>query len=238
MGIMSSCVINQWFDIMSLADPAMQEDLQIEGLRESSAFVHALAEKEMESIPCGNIILGGLSQGCATGLHALLTFEPKGSEGGEKKSSLGAFVGMSGWMPCRPTIDEIVKKPVAYGIDNANEGAPFARDQGADETGRSAELQALNFLRDSMSLPPLATASPACFQTPVFLGHGSADDTVAVQLGDEASATLRALGLDVTWKTYKDFGHWYKDPEEIDDIVDFLREKVGSLESKSGEREH
>lgn len=33
--------------------------------------------------------------------------------------------------------------------------------------------------------------------------------------------------MDVTWKVYEGFGHWYKMPDEIDDIVRFLQEKVG-----------
>ena len=33
--------------------------------------------------------------------------------------------------------------------------------------------------------------------------------------------------MDVTWKTYDGFGHWYKVPDQIDDMVDFLQKKVG-----------
>jgi hypothetical protein len=32
--------------------------------------------------------------------------------------------------------------------------------------------------------------------------------------------------MDVTWKIYESFGHWYKVPDEIDDILNFLREKT------------
>ena len=90
------CPINQWFDIVSLDDTCFRNDLQIEGLRESSTFIHEIIQGEMESIPCGNIIIGGLSQGCATALYALLTFEPPLPCNMEKPSSLGAMVGMSG----------------------------------------------------------------------------------------------------------------------------------------------
>lgn len=65
-------------------------------------------------------------------------------------------------------------------------------------------------------------------QTPVFLGHGSADPKVSVCLGQRmASALSDEFGMDVTWKAYQDFGHWYKVPDEIDDAVEFLRTKVG-----------
>lgn len=32
--------------------------------------------------------------------------------------------------------------------------------------------------------------------------------------------------MDVTWKAYEEFGHWYKVPDVIDDAVRFLK-KVG-----------
>lgn len=30
------------------------------------------------------------------------------------------------------------------------------------------------------------------------------------------------LGMDVIWKAYQDFGHWYKVPDEINNILSFL----------------
>ena len=38
---------------------------------------------------------------------------------------------------------------------------------------------------------------------------------------------LRALGYEVVWKLYPGLGHWYKIPDEIDDIVEFIRGSVG-----------
>lgn len=35
------------------------------------------------------------------------------------------------------------------------------------------------------------------------------------------------FGMDVTWKAYE-FGHWYKVPDEIDDVVRFKKQKAGS----------
>lgn len=52
------------------------------------------------------------------------------------------------------------------------------------------------------------------------------DEKVGVRLGEEAVGTLRALWMDVEWRTY-DVGHWYKVPDELDDIVTFLSQKVG-----------
>ncbi len=66
----------------------------MEGLRATASFLHRVieAEAEAEAVGLGNIVLGGLSQGCATALHVLLSFEPDVRE----KSALGGFMGMSG----------------------------------------------------------------------------------------------------------------------------------------------
>jgi hypothetical protein len=35
------------------------------------------------------------------------------------------------------------------------------------------------------------------------------------------------MDMDVMWRKYPDQGHWYKMPEEIDDIIEFLSIKAG-----------
>ncbi|KAF3918656.1 hypothetical protein AA313_de0205223 [Arthrobotrys entomopaga] len=83
--------INQWFDNYSLDDPSEREHLQVDGLRETTEVLHHLIREEVEDgIPLEKIVLGGLSQGCAASVYAMLTFE-----GG----SLGGYIGMSGWFP-------------------------------------------------------------------------------------------------------------------------------------------
>ena len=96
-------------------------------------------------------------------------------------------------------------------------------------------MQALNHVRDILDLPPLSATkaageqnSASHLQSPIFLRHGSADDRVSVKLGEQMAGFLaQRLKLDVTWKAYQGFGHWYKVPDETDDIVLFLKEKVG-----------
>ncbi|KAJ9199872.1 hypothetical protein DTO164E3_4329 [Paecilomyces variotii] len=124
---------------------------------------------------------------------------------------------------------------------------PFGEDSDDSDPGTSTEefsrtISAINHLRDILDLPPLLNAgeehnsvsritTPADvnhLRTPVFLGHGAADPKVSVRLGEEMVRLLAGpLDMDVTWKRYEGFGHWYKVPDEIDDLVDFLRTKVG-----------
>ncbi|MCJ1436103.1 hypothetical protein MMC27_005481 [Xylographa pallens] len=224
MAASNRCTISQWFDIVSLKDSAKREEVQIEGLRESSTMIHQIIMREMASIPCGNIILGGLSQGCATALYALLTFHDTTLEDGAVRPAIGAMVGMSGWLPFRKQIDEIMS-----GADGSDQGEdPFDRGEGLDSvTTTSREMQAVDFLRENVDLPALtASQTTAALRTPVFLGHGTADLTVDVALGEGAASTLESLGMDVRWVPYKDFHHWYKEPDEIDDVVAFLQDKV------------
>ena len=220
----SRVTINQWFDIVSLVDPSLRNETQVEGLLESATFIHEIIRKEMESIPCQKIIIGGLSQGCATALYALLTFEPGQDIVTGKQSSLGATVGMSGWLPFCTAIHEVLNPPkLADGQDN-----PFSsKDDTAEKHDVGSNIEAINFLRDTIDLLPLENPHPAAMHTPVFLGHGTADEQVDVQLGERAVAALKDLGMNVVWKPYKDFYHWYKEPDEIDDMVEFLCAELG-----------
>ncbi|EER37202.1 conserved hypothetical protein [Histoplasma capsulatum H143] len=103
--------------------------------------------------------------------------------------------------------------------------SPLLRaDDGSDnDDSKSAELQAINHIRDILDpsmLPALATHN---FQSPVFLGYGSADEKVSVNLGQSMVDFLqKRLDMDVTWKAYGGFGHWCKVPDEIHDIVQFF----------------
>lgn len=84
---------HQWFDNWKLDPPATyREDLQIDGLRETVAYLHEVLREEINLVPGGarNIVFGGLSQGCAAALVSFLLWE------GDK---LGAAVGMCGWLP-------------------------------------------------------------------------------------------------------------------------------------------
>jgi hypothetical protein len=157
-----------------------------------------------------SLVLGGLSQGCAAGLCVMLGLA------GEAEGYLGGFIGMSGWLPWRTRLEEILRQET----DEEDNDNPFGTDgdEGAEET---TEMQAVNYLRDVMDLPPLSLSTFSCLFPPVFLGHGKTDEKVPFALGNEASATLKRLGMDVEWKE-SDIGHWYLVPDEIDDIVTFL----------------
>lgn len=214
--ILNRVPIAQWFDNYSLADPSQRPELQYDGLRETSAFVRHLIDVEAAALGEGGrarVVVGGLSQGCAAALVMLLSCD--------QEEPVGGFVGMSGWLPFAGWLD-----PRGEGEGEGEEVFGF-EDGGEEYTLEEVQVRAANVARDIVSLPPLGAEDEAGFsRTPVFLGHGRDDEKVSVGLGRQARDVLEALGCRVWWADY-DEGHWYKVPEEIDDVVRFLRDVVG-----------
>ena len=215
--IYNRSIINQWFDNWSLTEPDERQELQIDGLRESSAFIHEMVRREAGFVGgTGNVVLGGLSQGCAASLVALLLWD------GEP---LGAVFGMCGWLPFGRGMGD-----VARGVDDVVEGEdynPFedsVDDDGVDEAAVLAdEARAVMYLREELDLPVIAS-TPFGFQgIPIFLGHGKEDENVSVKLGREATLCLRSMGGNVRWEEYEGLGHWYS-PEMLLDLVEFVKE--------------
>ncbi|KAK2598017.1 hypothetical protein QQS21_005854 [Conoideocrella luteorostrata] len=65
--------------------------------------------------------------------------------------------------------------------------------------------------------------------TPVFLGHGVDDAIVDIELGRQAARVLNDVGLTVTSVEYSGAeldGHWFKEPEEMNDIAKFLEKSA------------
>lgn len=65
-------------------------------------------------------------------------------------------------------------------------------------------------------------SSTFVLETPVFLSHSQDDDVVPIANGKKLSTTLKKLGMVVSWKQYKEGGHWVNEPQGVDDIVLFI----------------
>ncbi|KAK7742151.1 hypothetical protein SLS53_004737 [Cytospora paraplurivora] len=212
--------INQWLDNFSTEDPSQRQHLQYDGIRETSEFVTRLVGQEAAVVGVEGVVIGGLSNGCAAALHVLLNY------GGQ--APMGGFIGMSGWLPFAETLNPTVTDDREDGDDKYD---VFLCSDGEDAGKRHVTLYELqrsiaDTARDIASLPPLPAAQEVMFpSTPIFLGHGRNDDKISVNLGKQARDVLEALGCNVHWRDYEE-GHWYKVPEEIDDIVDFLQNIV------------
>jgi predicted esterase len=239
-------VINQWFDNWKLETPEEQEELQNEGLRETSSYLHGLLRQEVGLVGASNVVLGGLSQGCAASLVALLLWD------GEP---LAAAVGMCGWLPYRKKMEEIIDE-VRVVIEDDDDIFQRASANESSQSGRCKEVggpnskaagdtaamvqtsttskpdtspvrEAVQFLRDEIEFSKTSTTAqqPTSLklkENPVFLGHGIADAKVDLDLGRSAAGCLEAMDVGVTWKEYPDLGHWYSG-DMLRDMVIFLR---------------
>lgn len=199
-----------------MSDPSYRKELQLPGLAESARDVLELLreEEEIRKIPTRNIVLGGLSQGCAMSLSVLLSLD----------NSIGRFFGMCGYLKFQNDIYEAAEDT------SIDEDDPFFEPSGGDgDAPLGAAIKATVFVRDLLCPPPLHKPAPdsTTHETPIFLGHGSVDEKVPRALGEAMATTMRKADYKVDLKVYEGLGHWYKIPEEIVDIVGFLRSTLG-----------
>ncbi|KAI9725280.1 MAG: hypothetical protein M1828_003294 [Chrysothrix sp. TS-e1954] len=223
--------INQWFDNYSLEEPNIKQHLQVEGLRETIRFVHGQLEEEIKVVGAHNVALGGLSQGSAAALFALLMWPHR---------RLAGFVGMSGWLP----FEDVLREDEGDDVDDGASSDFFEEvsDQASDEHSPKQDLKAAERMRPKqlrsleteldLGSDSIAEGTDQLggLDTPVFLGHGADDPKVSPDLGAKAVKRLRTLGCDVEWHLYNDLAHWYNG-EELQDLVTFLIAHAEKLRS-------
>ncbi|KAL8903386.1 MAG: hypothetical protein Q9207_003960 [Kuettlingeria erythrocarpa] len=212
--IYNRSVINQWFDNWSLQTPNERTELQAEGLRETSAYVHSLLRSAIDQVGADNVVLGGLSQGCAAALISLLTWN------GEP---IAAGFGLCGWLPFRMQLEEIASSESV--ADESGGGDDDLFESSGDAVDTAAPAQAIAFLCEELGLT--AKDPPLSFQRiPLFMGHGVQDEKVPISLGREAVSCLKHLGTSVEWQEYEGLGHWYSDLM-LSHLVGTLKETIG-----------
>ncbi|EFR04115.1 hypothetical protein MGYG_07122 [Nannizzia gypsea CBS 118893] len=191
--------LTAWFDIYSLVNISEKQDLQVEGLKESTAYLLDVIRSEVALLGgrSDRLVLAGMSQGMATALWTLLCSP------GLIKGRMGGMVGMSGWLPFA---DEILD------LNPQSQSQPQSlREMISTQCGE--HIQATN------------EEVKRTLSTPVILLHGADDAWVGVELGRQAHAGLVKLGMPAVFKEYTgadNDGHWVKEPEGVDDIVRFL----------------
>lgn len=189
--------LTEWFDIVSLTDPAARQDLQKPGLVESARSLIALVREELQSVSADRLIVGGISQGYAAAALVFVALDLR----------IADFVGLSGWMPFA---EELLT--VAVGFGREVDGTP--------------DRLATAVARDVLGLREgdLAGEAPAgaWAQTAIFLGQEKNDNVVACQLGQTARDLFAACGAQPVWRTYDSGDHWIQEPDEIADLVEFL----------------
>ncbi len=167
----------------------------MEGLRDSVAFLLELIDDEVAFLggDPSRLFIMSISQGCATGLLTMLV----------GKYRLGGFIGVSGWMPFRAQIEEIGREGSVGSVMRARLDAFFESTVGLE----SSKMEA---------------CARSCGSSRVLLCHSVDDEVVDIELGRQAGAALRGLGMEVEWREYRDGGHWINEPLGYDDVVAFL----------------
>ncbi|KAK4157531.1 Alpha/Beta hydrolase protein [Chaetomidium leptoderma] len=227
-------IIHQWFDSWHLNQnsPTDTEEWRVvPALRDTIAYVHGLVRQEAALVGgVGNVMLGGMSQGCAASLMALLLWE------GE---ALGGYLGMFGWLVFEREAKRVLLLVAGGGGEKEEEEEqefdPFERDENERSSGDEEEEEAVGvearvvrLLREQLELEGAGavTSRPKSFDTPVFLGHGTDDDKVPFARGREAAECLKAAGLDVQWQAYPGLAHWYS-ADMLKDMSCFMTDRAG-----------
>ncbi|POR31016.1 Acyl-protein thioesterase 1 [Tolypocladium paradoxum] len=209
-----------WFEAHSLTDVTARQDLQMGGIRESVKYLTTVLDEEIDRLGgrAENLILGGISQGGAIGMWTLLCSAYRGRH-------LGGFVGASTWLPFAENVMHYLGRAT-----NAKE----------DPTAEVATSDADAFVESMMAPLKRSLADPGgsalVHATPVFLGHGTDDAYVDIELGRQARHVLTSVGLKVEWREYagaEQEGHWFKVPDEVDDMADFFT-MVASSSASTG----
>jgi lysophospholipase-2 len=216
----------------SVENPSEQEEIQKEGLRESISAIVEVIHQEARIITPSHIFLGGISQGSATAILALLCSDMK----------LGGFVGLCTWMPFRNSVLEIARKHKHDTQDQeqaTNQGALSLLSQPSSQGSTSKSSHVAEKIRGLLGVvrgtsvendtnTNINANAANTLATPVFLSHSKNDEVVPIQNGRLLRDCLETLGMKVTWKEYEDGGHWIYEPEDenvrngIDDIEEFV----------------
>ncbi|KAK4230933.1 Alpha/Beta hydrolase protein [Podospora fimiseda] len=159
-----------WFEAHSLINTEERQELQVEGTRDSVGYIKSIIDQEAQKLG------GDLEKIVLIGI----------SQGGatgmwtllshkNPNQRFGALVAASTWLPFAKTIERL--------LDNQQPGT---------------------FVGEMMASwrchPEFAQRSINLFKTPVFLGHGTDDATVDVELGREATRVLSSIGFNAEWK--------------------------------------
>ncbi|KAK6516967.1 hypothetical protein TWF506_006847 [Arthrobotrys conoides] len=214
----SNVVFNQWFDMDSLEITDYYDDGQVEGVKESTDYIHGLIKAEIEAgIPPEKIVVMGISQGCATGAVAVMRYPAR----------LGAFVGISGWLPFITEIENILR-------------------QEAEEEERDATA-VLGYIEKRLGSDKEVVRENVMemLKTPVFIGHGVGDTKILPKCGERLRDVMKGVKFEeVVWATYR-VGHWWCDEElihiaawlgtkgfPVNGLEKFMEDDIGSLSTQ------
>lgn len=137
----------------------------------------------------------------------------------------------AGMHESRTLINGLIESEMDLGIPNTriilggfSQGAAMTLLTGLSSPIKLGGLVALS---GYLPLLPKFTeySSHANKQTPLFMGHGDADQVVRYNYGFDSSQYLKKAGYPVQFETYRGMGHSSCD-QEFQDLVKFLQSRL------------
>lgn len=113
---------------------------------------------------------------------------------------LAGLLGFSGWLPFEAEVREI--------------------SSAGDWDGTLDQVRAITAGSQS------SRTGESQLETPVFLSHSRNDHIVPAKNGGDLRDGLVSLGVKVDWHEYSNGGHWFQEPQGIDDLAAFLRKSM------------
>lgn len=214
-------IISQWFDVWDIQEPEKREELMIPGLQESIEQIVDLIMEEAKLVPLERIILGGISQGCATALYMLLY----------SGLQIGGFIGISSWLPFEQRIDAVrvksskdddgISRHIQQILKMPRERAESLQSRiralaGKPAHGTGTDEQDTGLMSAQLASKPI-----------VFLSHSRDDETVPFSMGQTLHEKMQEMGFHVVWREYRDGGHWIHSERGVDDVAAFLCDNLG-----------
>jgi len=213
---------------------------QFLGYRKVSSKIIDIVQEEARMVSMDRIILGGLSQGCATSILTILS----------SGLNLGGFIGSCGWLPFQSSIEELDSKCIGNKHEISRQIQAFLQLRPGESrhmhkmfqkvkpaSNEITNLSGSEILQPSKdvevgdlarNLSALSEATTPAIKTPIFLAHSEDDEIVPFKLGNELRQIMKRLGFDVTWKRYEDGGHWIHPKHGLDDMSAFLERVMKS----------
>jgi lysophospholipase II len=210
--------IPEWYDVWSLVNSDERLDLQQPGLAESIEYTVDIIQSERELLKRREthtsrnaLVLGGISMGCAVGIHALLYLAAANQD-----HDIDGFFGWCGWLPFANSL----RQRQAEAVDKGCKIQETLRNFYADELGVAYHADD-NVIAHQEKVD---NSKELLASVLIFLSHCKDDSVIDIRLGRELRDSLGSLGAVSEWQEYADGGHWIKDPEAVNDFASFLQQ--------------